>query len=219
MTRSPQLARHVETLLGAAVTDDDGRARLAEELLPGTYRLLFETGPWFAAAGRETFYPEAVVAFTHDKELPWLLPGSPPTHRRAEVLAISVVSFRHLRINAHRTRSLLSAHRTLWDDPDAFVPERFLGANRDAIPRFAYLPFGAGPRVCIGQSFSVQEAVIVLAHVVRAVRFRMPDDHPPMTPLHRVTLRPEHGLRMDATRRGQTPLSAARPRPSARAGG
>lgn len=52
------------TVLGAAVTDDDGRARLAEELLPGTYRLLFETGPWFAAAGRETFYPEAVVAFT-----------------------------------------------------------------------------------------------------------------------------------------------------------
>ncbi|TXN82090.1 cytochrome P450 [Methylobacterium sp. WL8] len=114
---------------------------------------------------------------------------------------------------------VLHRHRTLWDDPDAFVPERFLGANRDAIPRFAYLPFGAGPRVCIGQSFSVQEAVIVLAHVVRAVRFRMPDDHPPMTPLHRVTLRPEHGLRMDATRRGQTPLSAARPRPSARAGG
>ncbi|RZK96707.1 MAG: cytochrome P450, partial [Methylobacterium sp.] len=96
---------------------------------------------------------------------------------------------------------VLHRHRTLWDDPDAFVPERFLGTNRDAIPRFAYLPFGAGPRVCIGQSFSLQEAVIVLAHIVRAVRFRMPADHPPMTPLHRVTLRPEHGLRMDATRR------------------
>ena len=96
---------------------------------------------------------------------------------------------------------VLHRHRTLWDDPDAFVPERFLGENRDAIPRFAYLPFGAGPRVCIGQSFSLQEAVIVLAHIVRAVRFRLPDEHPPVTPLHRVTLRPEHGLRMDATRR------------------
>ena len=57
------------------------------------------------------------------------------------------------------------------------MPERFLPENRDAIPRFAYLPFGAGPRVCIGQSFSLQEAVMVLAHVARAVRFTLPDDH------------------------------------------
>ncbi|GJE39193.1 hypothetical protein KHHGKMAE_3272 [Methylobacterium persicinum] len=96
---------------------------------------------------------------------------------------------------------VLHRHHLLWDDPEAFVPERFLPENRDAIPRFSYLPFGAGPRVCIGQTFSVQEAAILLAHVVRAVRFRLPDDHPPMTPLHRVTLRPEHGLKMDATAR------------------
>ncbi len=44
--------------------------------------------------------------------------------------------------------------------------------------------------------------MILLAHVVRAVRFRLPADHPPVTPLHRVTLRPEHGLRMEATARG-----------------
>ena len=58
---------------------------------------------------------------------------------------------------------VLHRHRTLWEDPEAFVPERFLGSARAAIPRYAYLPFGAGPRVCIGQSFSVQEAVILLA--------------------------------------------------------
>lgn len=97
---------------------------------------------------------------------------------------------------------VLHRHRLLWDDPEAFVPERFMPENRDAIPRFSYLPFGAGQRVCIGQSFSVQEAVIVLAHVVRAVRLRLPEDHPPVTPLHRVTLRPEHGLRMEAQVRG-----------------
>jgi cytochrome P450 len=96
---------------------------------------------------------------------------------------------------------VLHRHRTLWDDPAAFVPDRFLGEARKDIPRFAYLPFGAGPRVCIGQSFSVQEAVIVLAHIVRAVRLRMAADHPPVTPLHRVTLRPEHGLRMGVERR------------------
>jgi len=93
---------------------------------------------------------------------------------------------------------VLHRHQRLWQDPEAFIPERFLPENRDAIPRFAYLPFGAGPRVCIGQSFSIQEAVIVLAHVVRAVRFHLPADHPAVSPLHRVTLRPEHGLRMEA---------------------
>ena len=96
---------------------------------------------------------------------------------------------------------VLHRHRTLWDDPDAFIPERFLGTAREAIPRFAYLPFGAGPRVCIGQSFSLQESVILLAHILQRMRFRLPADHPPMTPLHRVTLRPEHGLRMDASLR------------------
>ena len=106
---------------------------------------------------------------------------------------------------------VLHRHRTLWDDPEAFVPERFLPENRAAIPRFAYLPFGAGPRVCIGQSFSLQEATIVLAHCARAVRLEMVDDHPPMTPLHRVTLRPEHGLRMRVT--GRVPVSSGRGRP------
>ncbi|WP_336486541.1 cytochrome P450 [Methylobacterium nigriterrae] len=97
---------------------------------------------------------------------------------------------------------VLHRHRTLWDDPDAFVPERFLDAERTKIPRFAYLPFGAGPRVCIGQSFSLQESTILLAHIVRAVRLVLPDDHAPVTPLHRVTLRPEYGLNMDVERRG-----------------
>jgi cytochrome P450 len=97
---------------------------------------------------------------------------------------------------------VLHRHRTLWQEPDAFMPERFLPENRAAIPRFAYLPFGAGPRVCIGQSFSLQEAVVVLAHVTRAARFTLADDHAPVMPLHRVTLRPENGLRMTVSPRG-----------------
>ena len=96
---------------------------------------------------------------------------------------------------------VLHRHRRLWDEPDSFVPERFLGADREAIPRFAYLPFGAGPRVCIGQSFSVQEATLVLAHVARAVRFDLPADHPPVLPVQRLTLRPQNGLRMRVERR------------------
>ncbi|PRY16641.1 hydroxyisourate hydrolase [Kineococcus rhizosphaerae] len=51
-----------------AVTDADGRARLAEDLPRGTYRLSFATGEWCATAGWKTFYPEVVVAFTADGE-------------------------------------------------------------------------------------------------------------------------------------------------------
>jgi carboxymethylenebutenolidase len=57
---------------------------------------------------------ECVVSFTHDRPLPWLLPGAEPTGRRAEVLAISVVGVRH-RSRGGRTTSLISAYRTLWD--------------------------------------------------------------------------------------------------------
>jgi cytochrome P450 len=90
---------------------------------------------------------------------------------------------------------VLHRHRRLWDDPDAFVPERFLPGRREAIDRFAYLPFGAGPRVCIGAAFSLQEAVAVLATVVRAARLELVEGYRVM-PVHRVTLRPQGGLLM-----------------------
>jgi 5-hydroxyisourate hydrolase len=54
--------------LARASTDADGRARFAAELAPGVFRLAFATGEFFAAAGRETFYPEVVVAFTASPE-------------------------------------------------------------------------------------------------------------------------------------------------------
>ena len=63
---------------------------------------------------------------------------------------------------------VLHRHRLLWDKPDCFDPRRFLPGAREKIDRFAYLPFGAGPRVCIGASFSLQEAAIILAHIMRS---------------------------------------------------
>jgi cytochrome P450 len=92
---------------------------------------------------------------------------------------------------------VLHRHRRLWHEPCAFMPDRFLpgpGA-REGIDRFAYLPFGAGPRVCIGSAFALQEAVVVLASVVKAGRFELARGHDVM-PIHRVTLRPSGGLPM-----------------------
>jgi cytochrome P450 len=96
---------------------------------------------------------------------------------------------------------VLHRHRRLWDDPQAFDPDRFMPERRGVIDRFAYLPFGAGPRVCIGASFALQEATAVLAGLVRAARLELIEGHV-VRPLHRVTLRPQGGLPMRVRLRG-----------------
>jgi cytochrome P450 len=95
---------------------------------------------------------------------------------------------------------LLHRHRTLWERPDEFDPNRFLGVNRDRIDRFAYIPFGAGSRVCIGMGFALQEAIIVLAHLTRAFRFDLAEGHV-VHPVQRITLRPQGGMPMIVRRR------------------
>jgi cytochrome P450 len=95
---------------------------------------------------------------------------------------------------------ILHRHRLLWQNADEFDPTRFLAPQRDTIPRFAYLPFGAGPRVCIGMGFAMQEAMIVLTAVARRFRLELADDHK-VEPLARITLRPKGGLMMRLYRR------------------
>jgi cytochrome P450 len=90
---------------------------------------------------------------------------------------------------------VLHRHHRLWDRPDVFDPRRFLGAARDKIDRYAYLPFGAGARVCIGATFALQEATLVLATIMRHVTLELVPGHR-VWPILRVTLRPQGGLPM-----------------------
>ncbi|WP_103762093.1 cytochrome P450 [Roseovarius confluentis] len=97
----------------------------------------------------------------------------------------------------------LHRHHMLWEDPDAFRPDRF--ADRKSVERYAYLPFGDGPRICIGASFALQEAVIILGTLLNRFRFtpvagRNPD------PVMILTLRPEGGVWLEAE-----PVSAPQP--------
>lgn len=85
----------------------------------------------------------------------------------------------------------LQRSKLLWEDPDAFRPDRF--ANRKSVDRYAYLPFGDGPRICIGASFALQEAVIILATVLSRFRYTpVPGKEP--EPVMILTLRPEGGV-------------------------
>ncbi|NUS20072.1 MAG: cytochrome P450 [Mesorhizobium sp.] len=91
-------------------------------------------------------------------------------------------------------------HRKLWDRPNAFMPERFHPENRDRIDRFQYLPFGAGPRVCIGASFAMQEAIIALAILLSRFRFDATSETRPW-PVQKLTTQPQGGLPMQVSRR------------------
>lgn len=94
---------------------------------------------------------------------------------------------------------MLHRHRQLWEQPDAFVPERFLPENRGEIGRFQYLPFGLGPHVCIGARFALLEGIVLTALTARHVRLHLKGDHP--WPIARVTVRPEKPLMMRVEKR------------------
>jgi len=90
---------------------------------------------------------------------------------------------------------VLHRHRTLWEQPDRFDPRRFLPERRAAMTRYAYLPFGAGPRTCIGSSFALQEATLLLAVLVQRFDMRLAPEAR-VWPQQKITLRPAHGLPM-----------------------
>ncbi|MGH6965769.1 MAG: cytochrome P450 [Phenylobacterium sp.] len=95
---------------------------------------------------------------------------------------------------------VLHRHRTLWDDPMAFDPDRFSPARSEGRPRFAYMPFGAGPRICIGMGLAMTEATLILATLAqrRQPRLKTPQD---VKLSARITLAPEGGLKMRLERR------------------
>jgi cytochrome P450 len=125
------------------------------------------------------------------------------------IAAISRLALDHDNLNGEAVRPgslvvispyVLHRHRLLWDRPDAFDPRRFLGGAQATIDRFAYLPFGAGPRKCIGSTFALQEATLVLAVIVKHFRFQLKAGHA-VWPTLRVTLRPANGLPMILSKR------------------
>jgi len=80
-----------------------------------------------------------------------------------------------------------------WDNPEAFRPERWGEEKIKSMPKFAYFPFGGGPRVCIGQQFAMMEMVLMLVTIAQKFRFRM-EPGAVVTPWASFTLRPANGI-------------------------
>jgi cytochrome P450 len=95
---------------------------------------------------------------------------------------------------------LIHRHQALWDDPDVFDPERFRPEAKAARHRFQYIPFGGGPRLCVGQRFAMIEALTVLAHWLARWSFA-PTPGREVRLSGMVTLRPAGGLPLVIERR------------------
>ncbi|HLL82298.1 MAG TPA: cytochrome P450 [Longimicrobium sp.] len=90
---------------------------------------------------------------------------------------------------------LTHRHPAFWTDPESFQPERFAPGRAEQRPPFAYLPFGGGPRTCIGIHFAMMETVLALATVAQRYRLRLVPGHP-VEPTSIITLQPRYGMRM-----------------------
>ena len=86
-------------------------------------------------------------------------------------------------------------HPDFWDDPEKFLPERFAPAAKESRPRFSYVPFGAGPRQCIGQHFGMTEMLIIVATLAQRFRLRLAPGAR-VVPEPSITLRPREGVPM-----------------------
>jgi cytochrome P450 len=86
-------------------------------------------------------------------------------------------------------------HPSVWDNPEAFDPERFAPGRVDSIPPFAYFPFGAGSRKCIGFHLALLQMQLVTAMVSQRYRVQMVPGHP-VEYGRMVALRPAHGIRV-----------------------
>ena len=96
---------------------------------------------------------------------------------------------------------VLGRHRRRWHDPDAFDPSRFL-PGAPPVERFAYMPFGAGPRICVGATFALTEAVMVLAALLRNFRVAL-IGAPAVLPRGIVTTQPDRPVRFVLSPRGR----------------
>jgi cytochrome P450 len=110
-------------------------------------------------------------------------------------LVDTVIGGHLVRKNSVVLVNIVGIHRQpdLWSDPERFDPDRFLGDKEKQLPRCAYLPFGAGPRICIGNHFALMEGHLLLATIARRVHFELTRNAPAeVEPL--VTLRPKGGI-------------------------
>lgn len=122
----------------------------------------------------------------------------PPAYAIARVAARdSTVGGFHVPRGASVVMSQWVMHRDprYFENPEAFLPDRWTDEFTQRLPNFAYFPFGGGPRVCIGASFAMAEAVLLLVTILQRFRFELVSNQA-LSPVPAITLRPAEGLKV-----------------------
>jgi cytochrome P450 len=147
-------------------------------------------------------YTEMVV-----KEAMRLYPPAPAVGR--EPIADTELGGYPLPEKALLNLSIFAMHRSAryYPEPERFDPERFSDEREKEIPKYAYLPFGAGPRVCIGNSFALMEARLVLATMIQQVDLALVPGQQ-VVPQQLLTVRPRYGMEMTVIRQPVATQSA-----------
>ena len=173
LSRAPDVRNRLEAELDAAPLDTTDPAEWSGLL------------PWTEAVIKESLrlYPSAPILARTSKD--WDLVTGLPVPGGTDVVV---------------STWLLHRQRDIWEHPDDFRPERFLGEAAQAIPKDADLPFGIGPRVCIGARFAMMEMLIVLGTLLRKVRLDYAGATEPR-PVMRITLQPDNAMEMRVSRR------------------
>jgi enediyne biosynthesis protein E7 len=95
---------------------------------------------------------------------------------------------------------VIHRHRGLWNQPDRFNPDRFAPDQAKARHPFSYIPFGGGPRICLGANLAMVEAILILAGISQHYRLHLVSGQR-IEPFAAVSLRPRYGMKMIPQRR------------------
>ncbi len=184
---------------GSGMSDKQLRDEVLTFLLAGHETTALALSWTFHLLGQNSAVEEKLNAELHQ-----VLGGRAPTFADLPALAISDFELRGYTIpagaNIVMSQWILHHDPKYFSDPEKFNPDRWLDPAMRKLPRFAYFPFGGGPRQCIGNSFAMMEAVLLLATI--AQRFTLSPVHGhPVVPVPSFTLRPKHGIRMTVAAR------------------
>ena len=94
----------------------------------------------------------------------------------------------------------LHRSKKYWDDPDSFEPDRFSDENKAKIKNHTFIPFGKGPRLCIGAQFAQMEMNLVLYHFIKRFNFQLVEPYT-LELETKITIRPKHGMPMTLSMR------------------
>lgn len=169
-----------------------GHPRIADEVSAELERVVGNRRPAFTDVAQLTFL-ERVIKETLRVHSPAI-----GVLTRSAISPVEIGGYHLAKGSLVQLMSFVPHHDPRWfPEPEKFDPGRFAPGRVEALPQFAYFPFGGGPRICIGYTFAMAEMTLVVATLLQELRVKLPSDHQPVELVPRMSLRPKNGLPLE----------------------